>query len=175
MHAHVSEKYHNTQPSEILEHHGRYYITRVYGMVESQMLVQLLPLVLKRVPSDCEEVPFPSCTYINFPDALLCSILCTKPEVVLVLVWLILGFFPLVPIFFPRFVKNSHLVEAWSFLDSLDNLPWLRSSSTVPRNLLRWISIVALKEFSSEVVILGCTIPSGDIRELDALASQWNI
>jgi hypothetical protein len=142
MHAHVSDKSHNTQLFEMFEHLGRYCIALVYGMVESQILVQLLPLVLKRVPSDCEEVPFPSCMDIHFPDALLCSILCTKPEVVLVLVWLILEYFMLALIFVPGVAKNLHLLEAWSSSDSLDNLPWLRSSSTVPRRLLMWLSVV---------------------------------
>jgi hypothetical protein len=34
-----------------------------------------------------------------------------------------------------------------------------------------WLSIVALNKFSLEVVILGYTIPSSDIHELDVLAS----
>jgi hypothetical protein len=91
----VSEKSHNTPLSERFEHLGRYYTALVYGMVESQILAQLLPWVLKKAPSGFEEVPFPSCTNIHFPDALLCSILCTKPEVILVFVWLILEYFPL--------------------------------------------------------------------------------
>jgi hypothetical protein len=125
MHAHVSDKSHDTQLFEMFEYLGRYCIALVYGMVESQILVQLLLLVLKNVPSDCEEVPFPSCVDIHFPDALLCSILCTKHEVVLVLVWLILESFTLASIFFLGVAKNLHLLKASSSSDSLDNLPCL--------------------------------------------------
>jgi hypothetical protein len=37
-----------------------------YGMVSSQILAQLLPWVLVRVPSDYEEVPFPSFVDIHY-------------------------------------------------------------------------------------------------------------
>jgi hypothetical protein len=172
MHAHVSDKSHDTQLFEMFEYLGRYCIALVYGMVESQIPLQFLWLVLERVPSDCEGVPSPSCANIHFLDALMYNIMYTKPAVVLFLVWLILEYFLLAPIFSPRVVTNFHLLEAWSSSDSLDNLPWIRSSLTVARHLLRWLSIVALKELLLEVVILGCTIPSGDIHELDALTSQ---
>ena len=125
-----------------------------------------------KVPSGFEEVPFPSFTYIHFPDSLLCSILCTKHEVFMVLVWLILEYFPLALIFVPGVATNFHLLEDWSSSYSLDNLPWLRYLFIVPRCLLSWLSIVTLKELSSEVVILGCSIPYVYLRELDVLASQ---
>jgi hypothetical protein len=175
VHAHVSEKSHNTQLAELVARLGRYCISLAYGMVESQILVQLLPLVLEKVPLDCEEVPFPSCADIHSPDALLCIILCTEPEVVLVLVWLIIEYSSLVPIFVTVFVTNLHLLETSSSSDSMDNLPCLRSSSISPRFLLRMLSAFALKEFSLEVVILGCSIRSSDLHELDVLASQLHL
>jgi hypothetical protein len=168
----MSEKSHNTQLDEMFEHLRRYGIAPMYGMVGSQILAQILPLVMERVPLDCEEVPFLSWANTHFPYALLCSILCTKPEVALVLVWSILEYSMLALIFVPKVATSLHLLEAWSSSDSMDKISWLRSSSTIPRRILMWLSIVALKEFSSEVVILGCTIPSGDIHELDALTSQ---
>jgi hypothetical protein len=38
-----------------------------------------------------------------------------------------------------------------------------------------WLSDVVLKELSSEVVVLGCTISSSDPRELDELVSQLHL
>jgi hypothetical protein len=55
-----------------------------YGMVNLQILEQILPWVLVRVPSDSEEVPFPSFVDICSPDVLLCNIRYTRPAVVLV-------------------------------------------------------------------------------------------
>jgi hypothetical protein len=55
-----------------------------YGMVNSKILAQLLPWVLVRVPSDFEEVPFPSFMDIHSPDFLLCNIRYTRIAVVLV-------------------------------------------------------------------------------------------
>ena len=144
MHAHVSQKSHNTQLSQMFECLGMYCISLVYGMVESHILSQLLLLVFERVPLDCEEVPFSSCAYIHFIYALLCSIMCTKREVILVLVWLILESFPFTSIFVLGVSKHLHLRKAWSSSGSLDNLPWLRSSSIVQRNMLMWIFVVVL-------------------------------
>jgi hypothetical protein len=171
-HAPVSEKSHNTSLSERVERLGRYYTTMVYGMMELQILAKILPWVLKKAPLGFEEVPIPLCADIHFPDAILCSSMCTKPEGVLVFVWLILESSPLVLIIVSKVVTNFHLLGAWSFFDFLDNLPWLRSSSISPRLLLTRLSAIALKEFSSEVVILGYTIPSSDLHELNALAYQ---
>jgi hypothetical protein len=98
--------------------------------------------------------------------------MCTTLEVVLVLVWLIIESSPLAPILVPGFMTILHPLEVLSPLDTLDSFPWLQSSSIVPRHLLRWLSIVVLEELLSEVVILRCTIPSGDIHELDELTSQ---
>jgi len=55
-----------------------------YGMVNSQILVKLLSWVLVRVPSDSEEVPFPSFVNIRSPDVLPCNIWYTRLAVVLV-------------------------------------------------------------------------------------------
>jgi hypothetical protein len=169
---HFFDKSHNTPLYERFERLERYYTASVYGMVESQILANLLPWVLKMAPSCCEEFPFPLCVNIHFPYALLCSILCTKLVVVLVFVWLIIESFMLALIFVPEVATNFHLLESWSVSDSLNNLPWIRFSSIFPRCLLMWLFTVALKEFSSEVVIHGCTISFGDPHELDALASQ---
>jgi hypothetical protein len=45
-----------------------------YGMVNSQILTQLIPWVMVRVPLDYEEVPFPSSVDIYSLDVPLCSI-----------------------------------------------------------------------------------------------------
>jgi hypothetical protein len=87
VHVHVSEKYHNIRLAEMFECLERHGISLVHGMVESWILLQLFMLVLERVPSNCEEVPFPSCVGIRLSDVLLCSIMCTKLEVILVLVF----------------------------------------------------------------------------------------
>ena len=172
MHSHECGISCNNQLTVMLDYLEMHDTRLRYGMVNSQILVQLLSWVLMRVPSDCEDVPFPSCAYIHLLDALMCSIMCTNLEVIPVLVWLILEYFSLASIFVPRVAKKLHLLEAWSFSDFLDNLPWLQSSSIVPRRLLMWLFVVALNELLSKVVILGCTIPFGDLHELDALASQ---
>jgi hypothetical protein len=145
-----------------------------YGMVNSQILAQLLPWVLMRVPSDCEEVPFPSYMDIHSPDAPLCSIWYTRLAVILVWVSSILESSLSVPIFVLVVAPNLHPLGVWSPLGSLDILPWLQSSLIVPRHLSRRLSVVVLTEFMSEVAIPGYTILSGDIHELDALASQWH-
>jgi hypothetical protein len=90
MHVPLSDKSHNTLLTDGLECLKKYYTALVYGMVESQTLSQLLLYVLKEAPSGFEEVPFPSCVDIHFPDSLMCSSLCNKPKGLLVFVWLIL-------------------------------------------------------------------------------------
>jgi hypothetical protein len=142
-----------------------------YGMVNSQILAQLLPWVLVRVPSDSEEVPFPSYMDIHSPDVPLCSIWYTRLAVVLVWVSSILESSLSVSIFVLVVAPNLHLLGVWSLSGSPDILPWLQSSLIVPRHLSKWLSVVALTEFMSEVEIPGYTILFDDPHELDALAS----
>jgi len=111
---------------------------------------------------------------INSLDAPLCIILYTTLAVILVWVLPILESSLSMPIFVPVVAPNLHQLGLCSHLGSLDILPWLQSSLIVPRHLSRRLSIVVLMEFMSEVAIPGCTILSGDLHELDALASQWN-
>jgi hypothetical protein len=111
------------------------------------MLVKLLMLVLERVPSDCEELSFPSCTKIHFPYDLLCSVMCSKPEVILVFVWLIIEYSLLALIFVPGVVTNSYPLGVWSLSDFPNSFPWLQSSSIVPRHPLRWLSVVVLNNY----------------------------
>jgi hypothetical protein len=68
----------------ILDYLEKHDMELGYGMVNLQILVQLLLWVLVRVPSDFEEVPFPSSMHIHSPDVLLCSIWYTRLAVVLV-------------------------------------------------------------------------------------------
>jgi hypothetical protein len=164
----------NTQLTAMLDFLERHDTGLGYGMVNSQILVQLLLWVLVRVPSDCEEVPFPSYMDIHSPDAPLCSIWYTRLEVVLVWVSSILESSLSVSIFFLVVAPNLHPLGVWSPLGSPDILPWLQSSLIVPRHLSRWLSVVVLMEFMSEVEIPGYTTLSGDLHELDVLASQWN-
>jgi hypothetical protein len=73
-HAHGFNKSHNTQLLALLDFLEKNDIGWGYGMVNSQILVQLLPWVLMKVPSDSKEFPFPSFMDIRSPDVLLCNI-----------------------------------------------------------------------------------------------------
>ena len=109
---------------------------------------------------------------INSPDARLCIILYTILAVILFWVSPILESSLSMSIFVPLVAPNLHPLGLWSPLGSLDILPWLQYLLIVPRHLLRRLSFVVLMEFMSEVAIPGCTILSGDLHEMDVLASQ---
>jgi hypothetical protein len=94
----------------MLDFMERHDIGLGYGMINSSILAQLLPWVLLRVPSDCEEVPFPSYMDIHSPNAPLCSIRYNRLEVILVWISSILEYSPSVLIFLLVFVPNLHLL-----------------------------------------------------------------
>jgi len=77
-------KTHNTQLKVLLDYLEKNDTRLGYGMVNSRILVQLLLWVLVRVPSNCEEVPFPSSVDIRSPHVLLCRIWYTRLAVILV-------------------------------------------------------------------------------------------